>query len=386
MKVLRQSFHAGTVKGALAGLTVVELGTYVAAPALGNMLGILGARVVKVEPPDGDPTRKTTPWSWANYNWNKESVALDLKSGEGIRKLKKLLGRSDVFVESISPRAIDELGLDFGSVRKINPRIIYCAIRGFAHDSSSAQRLGFDTIAQAEGGLMHVVRGEDGRPARVGNPCVDLTAATFGVVGVLSAILQRPRRAALIEVPLHDVVIYWNGYWLPYIDINGEEPSHLGSSHPGFSPYGVFSAKDGFVFIGVLSDRQWAKLVGKLKLESPGKYAAARGRIRSRARVNEMVQRAIGHYRTADLLALLGESVPCARVNTLTDILVNGELRRRGMVRKVAYEGRRLTVALPPLLHRLVEEEPGGLPPLGVGGVRKMKVRRNTNKTPLPVR
>ena len=164
---------------ALAGLRVVELGTYVAAPALGNMLGMLGARVVMVEPPEGDPTRKTTPWSWANYNWNKRSMALDLKSGEGVRRLRELLADSDVFVESLSPRAVKELGLGYDRVKEINPRVIYCSIKGFAQDSSRAHRLGFDTIAQAEGGLMHVVRGEDGKPARVGNPCVDLSAATI---------------------------------------------------------------------------------------------------------------------------------------------------------------------------------------------------------------
>ena len=359
------------MKGALSGLTAVELGTYVAAPALGNMLGMLGARVVKVEPPEGDPTRKTTPWSWANYNWNKESLALDLKSEKGIRDLKKLLAGADVFVESLSPRAIGGLGLDFRRVKRINPKIVYCSIKGFAHDSSSAQRLGFDTIAQAEGGLMHVVRGEDGRPARVGNPCVDLSAATFGVVGVLAALLQKPRRAVHVEVPLQDVVVYWNGYWLPYIDIHGEEPAHLGSSHPGFSPYGVFSVKDGFVFIGVLTDQQWAKLVQKLELEAPGTYAAVLSRIRSRADVNALVQHAVETYSVEGLLALLGESVPCARVSTLVDIHGDLELKRRGVVRQVSLQGKQVSVALPPFLHRLARRQPERLPEVGEGTVEK---------------
>jgi crotonobetainyl-CoA:carnitine CoA-transferase CaiB-like acyl-CoA transferase len=352
------------MKGVLAGVKVVELGTYVAAPALGNMLGILGAKVVKVEPPEGDPTRKTTPWSWVNYNWNKKSVALDLKSKIGTRDLRRLIASSDVFVESLSPRAVGELGLDFESMRKINPMIVYCSVKGFPHDSSSAHRLGFDTIAQAEGGLMHVVRGEDGRPARVGNPCVDLTAATFGLVGVLAALLQKPRRATHIEVPLYDVVVYWNGYWLPYVDLHGEEPSHLGSSHPGFSPYGVFSVKDGFVFIGVLSDLQWTKLVRKLKLDSPRQLASATKRIEARDRVNSMVQEAVRGYSTGKLLKLLGEAVPCARVSTLTEIHDNPELRRRGTVIPVAYDGRQLSVALPPYLYGFAKQKPR-LPPLG---------------------
>jgi crotonobetainyl-CoA:carnitine CoA-transferase CaiB-like acyl-CoA transferase len=366
------------MRGSLAGVKVIELGTYVAAPALGNMLGILGANVVKVEPPEGDPTRKTTPWSWANYNWNKRSVSLDLKTRAGIAAMKKLVGEADVFIESLSPRAIRELRLDYESVKRVNRRLVYCSIKGFAHDSSSSQRLGFDAIAQAEGGLMHVVRGEDGRPARVGNPCVDLTAATFGMVGVLVALLRRPRKATHIEVPLYDVVVYWNGYWLPYIDIHGEEPSHLGSSHPGFAPYGVFSVKDGFVFIGVLTDPQWGKLVEKLGLETPP-LSAASERIRSRAQVNSMVQAAVGKYTTVDLLALLGEAVPCARVSTLAEIHDDEELGRRGTVMDVEYEGRPLRVALPPVLNQFVAKERSRLPALGESGAsrkRRTKPRR----------
>ena len=194
------------MEGALAGRTVVELGTYVAAPALGSMLGMLGADVIKVEPPEGDPTRKTTPWSWANYNWNKKSVALDLKSRAGMAAMRRLLRDADIFVESLSPRAVRELGLGFGRIRRLNPRIIYCSIKGFASDSRSAERVGFDTIAQPEGGRMYVA-GTGGRPSRVGNPCVDLSAATFGAVGILSAMLARPRKAAFVEIPLVDVVV-----------------------------------------------------------------------------------------------------------------------------------------------------------------------------------
>ncbi|MDV3277606.1 MAG: CoA transferase [Nitrososphaerales archaeon] len=338
------------MKGALDGIRVVELGTYVAAPALGSMLGMLGAEVVKVEPPGGDPTRKLTPWSWANYNWNKKSVVLDLKSESGMAEMRRLLKRSDVFVESLSPRAIRNLGLDFRKVKRINGRIVYCSIKGFASDSASSQRLAFDTIAQAEGGLMHVASTEGGRPSRVGNPCVDLTAAAFGAVGTLASLLKRPRRAAYVEVPLYDVVVYWNGYWLPYIDIHGREPSHLGSSHPAFSPYGIFSVKDGFVFIGVLADSQWAKLVTKLGIESPPHYSSTNERILAREDVNSIVQHSVGGFTAEKLLSILGEDVPCARVSSLMDIYSSAELRRRGVVMSVAHEGKPVSIALPPFL------------------------------------
>ncbi|MDG6898288.1 MAG: CoA transferase [Nitrososphaerota archaeon] len=344
------------MKRALEGIKVLELGTYVAAPALGSMLGMLGATVVKVEPPEGDPTRKVTPWSWISYNWNKRSLALDLKSRDGLDAMKKLLKGTDVFVESLSPRAIKELGLDFESLRRFNDKIVCCSIKGFASDSESSHRVGFDTIAQAEGGLMHVVRAEDGTPSRVGNPCVDLAAATFGAVGVLAALLQKPRRAAHIEVPLYDVVVYWNGYWLPYIDIHGQEPSHLGSSHPGFSPYGVFRAQDGFVFIGVLSDAQWEKLVNKLGIKSDARYSDATERISDRDAVNSMVAEAVGKSQADRLLSELGDEVPCARVSSLMDIYANPELRERGVLRTVMGDGKSYHIALPPLMPRAVKK------------------------------
>jgi crotonobetainyl-CoA:carnitine CoA-transferase CaiB-like acyl-CoA transferase len=362
------------MKWALEGTTVVELGTYVAAPALGSILGTLGATVIKVEPPGGDPTRTTTPWSWASYNWNKRSVALDLKSREGAVAMKRLIKDADVFVESLSPRAIGELGLTFSKVRRINPKILYCSIKGFAGDSSSSQRVGFDTTAQAEGGLMYV-SGTGGRPSRVGSPCVDLSAAAFGAIGVLSSMLKRPRKAAFIEVPLYDLVVYWNGYWLPYIDAHGEEPTHLGTSHPGFSPYGVFTTKDGYVFIGVLTDAHWEKLVLKLGLQSRAGFHEATARIAAREEVNSMVQEAVRSMGTSEMLSLLGEEVPCARVSSLMDLYKDAELRRRGVVKRV--EG--VSVALPPFLRNLVPSKIAG--PRAPGADNEIILEENRSMT-----
>ncbi len=355
------------MKGPLSGTRVVELGTYVAAPALGSILGMLGADVVKVEPPSGDPTRSLTPWSWVNYNWNKKSMVLNLKSPDGIARMRRLLKDADVFIESLSPRAVGELGLAFPKAKRINPKIIYCSIKGFGSDSSSSQRVGFDTIAQAEGGLMYVAKSEGGNPSRVGNPCVDLSAATFGAVGVLSAMLRRPRKAAYIEVPLYDVVVYWNGYWLPYIDINGFEPTQLGSSHPAFAPYGTFTTMDGFIFIGVLADSQWQKLVTKLNLEPSPRFSQTGERVASREQVNAQVQSAVARMATSDLLDLLGEDVPCARVSTLMDIYRDEELRKRKVVRTVKHEGRNVSVALPPGLGPRRSMRMADPPPFGNG-------------------
>jgi crotonobetainyl-CoA:carnitine CoA-transferase CaiB-like acyl-CoA transferase len=367
------------MKQALSGTTVVELGTYVAAPALGNLLGTLGASVIKVEPLQGDPTRKLTPWSWANYNWNKKSVALDLKSDGGSKAMKGLLRRADIFIESLSPRAIRELGLDYRAALRLNPRIIYCSFKGFARDSSSAHRVGFDTIAQAEGGLMYVA-GEGGKPSRVGNPCVDLSAAALGAVGIMSSLLARPRRSALIEIPLYDLVVYWNGYWLPYIDIHGSEPSNLSTSHPGFSPYGIFAASEGHVFIGVLADPQWTKLVERLGILAPAEFSEMAARIMSRDEVNALVQEAVKKFSVAELLKKLGGDVPCAKVSSLMDIYQDEELKTRGVVRIVNDGGRQFSIALPPYFRSLVPKIVSGPRALGADNrlaLGKVKRRRS---------
>lgn len=348
----------------LEGITVVEFGTYVAAPALGNMLGMLGAEVIKVEPPGGDPTRSVTPWSWANYNWNKKSVCLNLKTRAGLEIFRKLLKKSDVLVESASPRAIRELRMDYRSTRKINPGIIYCSIKGFASDSSSANRVGFDSIAQAEGGLMYVVRGEGMKPSRVGNPCVDLGAAAFGLIAILSSLLRKPRRGDFIEIPLYDVVVYWNGYWFPYIDLNQREPVDLGTSHPGFAPYGVYSTNDGHVFIGVLSDGHWERLAEKIGLPPERRFRSVRGRNEARDEIERILQKKISAMKSSEVLSLLGDDVPCAKVNSLSDIYANHELRERGVVRRVTHGRAKLSIVLPPLSRSLLRPVRMTDPPL----------------------
>lgn len=327
---------------------VIELGTYVAAPALGSILGALGAEVIKIEPIDGDPTRVSTPWSWASYNWNKKSVCINLKKEEGMKIMERLIASSDIFIESLSPRAIRDLGLSYDRVNAINKSIIYCSIKGFASDSKESQRVGFDSIAQAEAGLMHIARSADGRPARVGNPCVDLSAASFAAISILSSLLSGSR-GTFIEISLFDVVLYWNGYWFPYISSFGMEPENPSSSHPGFSPYGIYRAKDGYIFIGCLTDEQWHKLCSILEIDRL-RELALKERIRARDIIDSMINRKVGKIRVKEVLAKLGEQVPCAKVNTLMEIYNNKEHERRGIVRYVKHDGNRSKIVLPPIL------------------------------------
>ncbi len=202
------------------------------------------------------------------------------------------------------------------------------------------------------------------KPSRVGNPCVDLGAASFGLIAILSSLLRKPRRGDFIEIPLFDVVVYWNGYWFPYIDLNRREPVDLGTSHPGFAPYGIYSTNDGYVFIGVLSDGHWERLAEKLGLPPERKFRSVRGRNEARDEIDGILQETVSGMRSSEVLRLLGDDVPCANVNSLSDIYSNGELRERGVVRTVAYGRGKLSIVLPPLSQSLLRPVRMTDPPL----------------------
>ncbi len=198
---------------------------------------------------------------------------------------------------------------------------------------------------------MYVTQRTDTLPSRVGNPCVDLSAAAFGVISILANVLSKPGRGVFLEIPLFDVVVYWNGYWFPYIGIKGEQPTNLGEIHPGFAPYAVYDAKDGRVFIGAISDSQWKLIAERLRLKTDGGLDTMRWRISKRASVDDLVKRAVSGLEVDEVLATLGEEVPCARVNDLEDVYSNEELILRGVMRSVEHGGRRLRIAIPPIGH-----------------------------------
>lgn len=335
----------------LRGIKVVELGTYVAAPALGLMLALLGADVIKVEPMEGDVTREVTPWSWANYNSMKRSICLDLKKDKGIKIFKSLAKNARVVVDGLGPGVADRLGIGFNRLKRLNKGIVYCSIKGFSSTGPGANRAAFDTIAQAEAGLMYVTMHRGGSmPVRVGNPCVDLTAAAFGVIGVLSSLMVEAAGPKYVEVPLFDVVAFWNSYWLPYIQIKGSQPVNLGSEHPGFSPYSTYRCSDGYVFIGVLNDRQWVEFVDRLSLRKvlPVSMRTPE-RIARRRFVDSVVQKRVGPMTRQEVISVLGDAVPCAEVRDLESLLASGEVRSSKRFVDVLDGDAAMKIFLPPV-------------------------------------
>jgi crotonobetainyl-CoA:carnitine CoA-transferase CaiB-like acyl-CoA transferase len=230
----------------------------------------------------------------------------------------------------MGPDVPARLGFSYPTLRKINPGLIYCSIKGAVSKSRYNDRPAFDAVAQALSGMMSLMGEEDRDPVRIANPAVDLGAAAYGAVGILGAILERQktRKGKFIEISLLDMSVYWNGYWLTYYGMTQRIPKRMGPRHPGYSPHAVFKTKDGKQFlIATLSDAQWKKLSELLALNMPGDYDRMEVRIDHRGVVEERIQQVVGELSSTELSRLLGSSVPYAEVRTIDQIYDDPELQ-----------------------------------------------------------
>lgn len=310
---------------------------------MGSLLSSLGARIIKVEQPrNGDPSRTVSPWGFLNYNWGKSSLSLDLKSENGRKLFYDLIRKADIFVENLRPGVPESLGFSYRHLRKITPTLIYCSIKGFSIKSRDHDKPAFDAVAQAMSGMMSLTGEPHGEPLRVGNPSVDLGAAAYGTIEVLAAVLDRQRsgKGKFIEIPLLDMSVYWNGYWITYYGMTGKVPQRLGSSHLGYSPHRVFRSEDGKYFlIATLNDAEWKKLSETLGLSLGSEFAKMGHRLSHRAETEIAVQDAIAKLDSTEVLAKLGNVVPCAPVRSIDEIYEDDELYQAGVLRDITYRG-----------------------------------------------
>ncbi|MDG6994897.1 MAG: CoA transferase [Nitrososphaerota archaeon] len=336
----------------LRGLKVIEASTLVAGPALGSLLSTLGATVIKIEQPKiGDPSRQVSPWGFANYNYGKKSVCLNLKSAEGKKILWKLISTADLFIENLGPDVPERLGFSFPHLRRLNQKLVYCSIKGFARGTKDYYKPAFDAIAQALSGTMSLTGEPDGEPLRVGNPSVDLGAAAYGAIEILAALLESRSTGVgrFVEISLLDMSVYWNGYWLTYYGISGNVPQRLGSGHFGYCPHRVFKTRDSqFIFIATLNDSQWKKLDEVLRLNLPRSYDQMSFRLKHRHQVEERISKRIGMLDAQEAIRRISSQTPCAKVNTIRDVYRNRELSTRNVLALTNYNGKKVKIVTPP--------------------------------------
>ena len=330
----------GKVPLPLEGLLVVSLEQAVAAPTCSCRLADAGARVIKIERPEGDFARgyddlahgESAYFVWLNRG--KESIVLDLTKDDDKALLEKLLARADVFIQNLKPGAVGKLGFAIERLRRDYPELICCSISGFGETGPYANRKSYDLLVQAESGLASVTGGPEA-PARVGVSVTDVACGMNAYEAVLEAIIGRGRtgNGAAISVSLFDAMADWMTVPLLHHE-GGKPPQRLGLAHPSIAPYGVFKSREGIdILISIQNDREWrilaADVMGDATLAADARFATVRSRVQHRAETDGKVA---ASFATMDVETLsqklLKADVAFARVNDVAGLIAHPHLRR----------------------------------------------------------
>jgi crotonobetainyl-CoA:carnitine CoA-transferase CaiB-like acyl-CoA transferase len=329
---------------ALAGLRVLDLSRVRAGPTCVRMLADFGADVIRIEPPPGvDPNEAMFAGNrlggdFQNLNRNKRSLTLNLKKPEGLAVLRRLVADADVVVENWRPDVKARLGIDYESLRAINPRIILASISGFGQDGPYASRPGFDQIVQGMGGLMSVTGFPETGPIRAGIAVADSSTGLYAAIGVLIALREREKSGEGQWVHaslLHSQVAMMDFQVARYLN-EGDVPVPAGNDHPTSSPMGMFHAADGALNLGVSGQGIWARMCRALDrpdwLEHPD-YANEKLRLRNRAQLNAALEEVFATKPVAHWVDLLNEAgVPCGPVYTVPQLVDDPQIRHLGVV------------------------------------------------------
>lgn len=348
--------------GALSGLKVLDLSRVLAGPWATQLLGDLGADVVKVERPvAGDDTRHWgPPWVEAQHgdgarqaayfqctNRNKRSIALDLATPEGQDTVRRLAAHADVLVENFKVGGLQSYGLDYDSLKAINPRLIYCSITGFGQTGPYAERAGYDFLIQGMGGLMSLTGRPDGEegsgPQKVGVALVDVMTGLYATVAVLAALAHRQvsGQGQHIDLALLDVQVATLANQAANYLQGGQTPTRLGNAHPNIVPYQDFPTADGDMILAVGNDGQFAKLcttLGLPALAEDARFATNPARVQHRSALIPLLRQATVMKPTAEWIELFEtQGVPCGPINRLPEVFADPQVIARGMAVQILH-------------------------------------------------
>ncbi|MGJ3265060.1 MAG: CaiB/BaiF CoA transferase family protein [Salinarimonas sp.] len=337
----------------LAGLTVLDLTRVLAGPSATQLLGDLGARVIKVERPGvGDDTRAWgppfvpdadgAPSDLSAYflaaNRNKSSIAVDLASEAGARLVRDLAARADVVIENYKPGDLARRGLGYDDLKAVKPDLVWCSITGFGHDGPYAERIGYDFLVQAMGGIMSITGEPDGEPMKVGVGISDLMCGMYAAVGILAALRHRDAtgEGQFLEVSLYDTQISWLVNAATNTLVSGKAPRRLGNRHPNIAPYQTYRAADGHLVVAVGNDAQFRRFcaaLGAPALAEDARFSSNSGRLAHLDALNALLDPIVAHETVAAWTARLeAAQVPAGPVASVPEALADPHTRARGMV------------------------------------------------------
>ena len=340
----------------LEGIRVLDLTRILAGPSCTQILGDLGADVIKVERPGrGDDTRgwgppyledaagKPTGESayYLSANRNKRSLSLDISRPEGRELLEQLLGKCDILAENFKVGDLEKRGFGWEAVHERHPRLIYCSITGFGQDGPYAGRAGYDFIIQGMGGLMSITGEPDGQPMKVGVPISDIMAGMYACVSILAALRHRDQTGLgqHIDISLLDAQVAWLYNQASNYLVGGEEPGRLGNAHPNIVPYESFATSDGWVTIGIGNDAQFQRFcefAGCAELGADPRFATNTLRLEHREALIPALQKVFA-TQSSDywLTELERHKIPCGPINTISQVFRDPHIRQRGLLREV---------------------------------------------------
>lgn len=338
-------------KPPLTGIRVIELARVLAGPWAGQMLADMGADVIKVENPDGgDDTRAWGPpfvdgkdgenLSAAYYhstNRGKRSIAVDLKAEEGQDIVRRLAATADVLIENFKLGGLVKYGLDYESLKKINPKLIYCSITGFGQNGPYANLAGYDYIVQGMSGFMSITGEPDGQPMKAGVAIADIFTGIYAVTAIQGALIHAMKTGegqhvdmALLDVQA-GILANQNMNYL----VSGEAPVRLGNAHPNISPYEVVPTEDGYLILAVGNDGQFRRLCRILGIDGMAddeRFATNKARVANRVEVRRLILAQTSKWKKAELLAACGDNaVPAGPINSIAEMFDDPQVKERGL-------------------------------------------------------
>ncbi|MFG1200877.1 CaiB/BaiF CoA-transferase family protein [Xanthobacter aminoxidans] len=335
----------------LAGLRVLELARILAGPWCGQLLADLGAEVIKVERPGGgDDTRTWGPpflkgadgaglgaAYFHSTNRGKRSVAVDFETEDGQKIIRDLARQSDVLIENFKVGGLKKYGLDYESLKKENPRLIYCSVTGFGQDGPYAPRAGYDFLVQGMGGIMDLTGAPDGEPQKVGVAFADIFTGLYATVGILAALRRRDETGTggHVDMALLDTQVGVLANQAMNYLTSGKAPKRMGNAHPNIVPYQVFPCADGYFIAAVGNDGQFARfcaVLGAPELAQAADYATNPARVANRAVLVPKLTALTMAFARDDLLAALeAKGVPAGPINTVSQVFEDPQVKARGL-------------------------------------------------------
>lgn len=341
----------------LHGINVFDLTRVLAGPTSTQILGDLGANIIKVERPNsGDDSRNLGPpyldsnleisqesSYYLSVNRNKQSVTIDLTKKEGQALAKKIIKKCDVLVENFRAGNLKQYGLDYKSIKKINPKIIYCSITGFGQTGPYSKRGGYDYLVQAMGGIMSITGEKKGQPTKIGVGVSDIITGLYACISILSALKFRDitSQGQHIDISLMDSQVSWLSYVAQGYLTSGITPQRIGNDHPSIVPYQTVRAKNGLMVLAIANDRQFKNFCnfsGLKNLHLDPKYKNNSQRVKNRSSLNKIINKIIKAKNINFWVnGLTKVNVPCGPINDISQVFEDPQVKSRKMKIKMKH-------------------------------------------------